>query len=67
MVIGGVSMSGGKGTVVGALIWVCGLTTVGYLFGNLPFVQQHLSKSGTPTLADLAATISAMAANTRHL
>ena len=30
--------------VVGALIWVCGLTTVGYLFGNLPFVQQHLSK-----------------------
>ncbi len=30
--------------VIGALIWVCGLTTVGYLFGNLPFVQQHLSK-----------------------
>src|SRR3990167_3057308 len=30
--------------VVGALIWVVGLTTVGYLFGNLPWVQQHLSK-----------------------
>lgn len=30
--------------VVGALIWVVGLTTVGFLFGNLPFVQQHLSK-----------------------
>ena len=30
--------------VVGALIWVVGLTTMGYLFGNLPFVQQHLSK-----------------------
>lgn len=30
--------------VIGALIWVVGLTTVGYLFGNLPFVQQHLSK-----------------------
>ncbi|HYR26392.1 MAG TPA: DedA family protein [Aquabacterium sp.] len=30
--------------VVGALIWVAGLTTVGYLFGNIPFVQQHLSK-----------------------
>jgi len=30
--------------VVGALIWVVGLTTVGYLFGNIPFVQQHLSK-----------------------
>lgn len=30
--------------VAGALIWVVGLTTVGYLFGNLPIVQQHLSK-----------------------
>ena len=30
--------------VVGALIWVVGLTTVGYLFGNLPFVKQHLDK-----------------------
>jgi membrane-associated protein len=30
--------------VVGALIWVVGLTVAGYLFGNLPFVQQHLSK-----------------------
>ena len=30
--------------VIGALIWVLGLTTVGYYFGNMPFVQQHLSK-----------------------
>ncbi len=30
--------------VIGALIWVVGLTTVGYLFGNLPIVQEHLSK-----------------------
>ena len=30
--------------VIGAPLWVVGLTTVGYLFGNLPFVQQHLSK-----------------------
>ena len=30
--------------VVGALIWVLGLTAAGYLFGNLPFVQQNLSK-----------------------
>ncbi|RZL11098.1 MAG: DedA family protein [Rubrivivax sp.] len=30
--------------VIGALIWVVGLTTVGYLFGNIPIVQQHLSK-----------------------
>ncbi len=30
--------------VVGALIWVVGLTLAGYLFGNLPIVQEHLSK-----------------------
>jgi membrane-associated protein len=30
--------------VVGAVIWVVGLLTVGYLFGNLPIVQEHLSK-----------------------
>jgi membrane-associated protein len=30
--------------VIGALIWVVGLTGAGYLFGNLPVVQQHLSK-----------------------
>lgn len=30
--------------VVGALIWVVSLTVAGYLFGNLPWVQLHLSK-----------------------
>ena len=30
--------------VVGAVICVVGLLSVGYLFGNLPIVQQHLSK-----------------------
>jgi membrane-associated protein len=30
--------------VVGGCIWVVGLTLAGYLFGNLPFVQTHLSK-----------------------
>ena len=30
--------------VVGAFIWVVGLTLAGYFFGNLPWVQQHLSK-----------------------
>ena len=30
--------------VVGAVLWVVGLTLAGYLFGNLPFVQTHLSK-----------------------
>jgi membrane-associated protein len=30
--------------VVGACIWVIGLTVVGYLFGNLPWVQANLSK-----------------------
>ncbi|PTT77107.1 DedA family protein [Pelomonas sp. HMWF004] len=30
--------------VGGALLWVVGLTLVGYLFGNLPWVQTNLSK-----------------------
>ena len=30
--------------VSGALLWVAGITTVGYLFGNLPWVQEHLDK-----------------------
>ena len=30
--------------VIGARIWVVGLTGAGYLFGNLPWVQTHLSK-----------------------
>ena len=30
--------------VVGGLLWVVGLLLAGYFFGNLPFVQTHLSK-----------------------
>jgi membrane-associated protein len=30
--------------VVGAIIWVIGLTAAGYFFGNLPWVQANLSK-----------------------
>jgi membrane-associated protein len=30
--------------VVGAFIWVVGLLLAGYWFGNLPIVQEHLSK-----------------------
>ena len=30
--------------VVGAVIWVVGLLLAGYWFGNLPIVQEHLSK-----------------------
>ena len=30
--------------VTGGALWVCGLIGAGYLFGNLPWVQQHLSK-----------------------
>ena len=46
-VAGVAEMSRGKFTlfnVVGALIWVLGLVTAGYLFGNLPWVRTHLSK-----------------------
>ena len=30
--------------VIGALIWVIGLTLAGYLFGNLPWVKENLDK-----------------------
>ena len=30
--------------VTGGTLWVCSLTLAGYLFGNLPWVQTHLSK-----------------------
>ena len=29
--------------VGGGVLWVCGLTLAGYLFGNLPWVKQNLS------------------------
>ncbi len=29
--------------VTGGALWVCGITLVGYLFGNVPWVKQHLS------------------------
>ncbi len=34
----------GAYNVAGALLWVVGLTGAGYLFGNLSWVQQNLSK-----------------------
>ena len=30
--------------VVGALLWVLGIGTAGYFFGNLPLVREHLEK-----------------------
>jgi membrane-associated protein len=30
--------------VSGGTLWVCGLIGAGYLFGNIPFVKQHLDK-----------------------
>lgn len=30
--------------VGGGALWVCGVTTVGYVFGNVPWVKQHLDK-----------------------
>jgi membrane-associated protein len=29
--------------VTGGVLWVCGITLIGYLFGNIPIVKQHLS------------------------
>lgn len=30
--------------VTGGALWVCGITLVGYLFGNVPWVKTHLDK-----------------------
>jgi membrane-associated protein len=30
--------------VTGGAGWVCGITLAGYLFGNIPFVKEHLSQ-----------------------
>ncbi|RZL29008.1 MAG: hypothetical protein EOP35_25605, partial [Rubrivivax sp.] len=30
--------------VTGGLLWVCGITTIGYLFGNVPWVKANLDK-----------------------
>ena len=30
--------------VSGAVLWVGGVTTAGYLFGNIPWVKEHLDK-----------------------
>jgi membrane-associated protein len=30
--------------VTGGALWVCGVTLVGYTFGNVPWVKQHLDK-----------------------
>ena len=46
-VAGVAEMSRGKFTaynVAGALIWVLGLTSAGYFFGNLPWAKENLSK-----------------------
>ncbi len=45
-VAGVAEMSRGKFTtynVIGALIWVLGVTTIGYLFGNMPWVKANMS------------------------
>ena len=46
-VAGVAAMDRGKFTlfnVVGAILWVMGIGTAGYFFGNLPIVREHLEK-----------------------
>jgi len=46
-VAGIADMSRGKFTlfnVIGALLWVVGIITAGYLFGNIPWVKENLDK-----------------------
>ena len=40
--------------VTGAALWVASMTLAGYLFGNIPWVQEHLDKL---ILALLGATV----------
>lgn len=45
-VAGVAAMSRGKFTaynIIGALIWVLGITTLGYVFGNMPWVKSNMS------------------------
>ncbi|GGJ98679.1 DedA family protein [Pseudomonas matsuisoli] len=30
-------------SVAGTLLWVCGLTTLGYFFANIPIIREHLT------------------------
>ena len=30
-------------SVLGTVLWVCGLVTLGYFFGNMPFIKQNLT------------------------
>jgi membrane-associated protein len=30
-------------SVAGTILWVCGLVTLGYFFGNVPFIKSNLS------------------------
>jgi len=30
--------------IAGAVLWVVSLVTAGYLFGNIPIIQQHLTE-----------------------
>ena len=30
--------------VTGGILWVVGIITIGYFFGNIPFVKAHLDK-----------------------
>jgi membrane-associated protein len=46
-VAGVASMTRSKFTaynLIGAVLWVVGIVTVGFFFGNIPFVKQHLDK-----------------------
>ena len=46
-VAGVAQMTRGKFTlydIIGGLLWVGGLTILGYFFGNIPMVKQHLDK-----------------------
>lgn len=51
-------------SVLGTLLWVGGLVTVGYLFGNIPFIKQNLNVIAV--VGVLAALVPTLAATLRQ-
>jgi len=51
-------------SVLGTLLWVGGLVTAGYLFGNIPFIKQNLNVIAV--VGVLAALLPTLAATLRQ-
>ena len=41
-------------TAIGGVLWACGVTTLGYYLGNIPFIQNNIEAGADPDRARLA-------------